>query len=57
MVNCHVELLLLLHTETKNGSSAGAGVILGIVLGVLVFGVMAAIITIAAVLYLIKKGT
>ena len=52
MINCHV-----LYTETKNGSSVGAGVILGSVLGVLVFGAMAVIIAISVILYLIKKGT
>ena len=48
-------LFLLLHTEIQTGSTASTGVmILGGVLGVIVFVV---IIAITAILCLIKKGT
>ena len=55
MIICHV--VILVHTDILNGSSVSAGVILGSVLGVLVFGAMAVIIAISVILYLIKKGT
>ena len=49
---------ITLYTEIQTGSGTGAGVILiiGIVLGVLVFVAVAVIITISAILCLIKKG-
>ena len=52
-----VNIVLLLSTEIENGSSTGGGVILGGVLGVLIFVAMAVIIAISAILYLIEKGT
>ena len=48
--------MLLLCTETQVESSASGEVILGSVLGVSIFGAMAIITAISAILCLIKKG-
>ena len=50
---------ITLYTEIQTGSSAGAGailIIIGVMLGVLVFAAVAVFITISAILCLMKKG-
>lgn len=44
------------YKEIQTESSASGGVIIGSVLGVLIFSIVATIITISAILWLIKKG-
>ena len=56
MVIVTVNVVLLVYTEIQTGSSTGGEIILGSVLGVLIFVAMAVMIAISVVLCLIKKG-